>query len=103
MGSLSPVAALAAGVEDQACSTVLVVGFSLAALIEVVLVGWVRVESVRLSSAKASAAAPAAAAAATARHNSGGMDRNSGGMDWNIGWMDWSQGLSAGWGEKYNN
>ena len=102
MGSLSPVAALAAGVEDQGCSTVLVVGFSLAALIEVVLVGWVRVESVRLSSAKASAAAPAAAATTAAGESNGGMDWNIGGM----GWIDWTQGLStrcAGWGEKYNN
>lgn len=101
MDCLSPVATLAAVIEHQADSTVLVVGISLVALIEVVLVGWVRVETVRLASAEARSCATAtAAAAATTAATTAGLGHSV------LGWCHWSQGVntgSAGWGEKCKN
>lgn len=88
MNCLSPVAALAAVIEHQAGSTVLDVGASLVALIEVVLVGWVRVDSVRLASAEPRAAAAAAtAAAATAAAAATGLGLSL------LGWCYWGQGV----------
>ena len=82
MDHLSPGAALAAVIKHQADSTVLNIGYSLAAVIEVVLVYWVWVESISLSSAEArSGAAAATAAAPTARL---GLSR--------LGRCDWRQG-----------
>lgn len=91
---LSPVAALAAIIEHQADSTVLDVGFSLAALIEAVLVGWIREESVGLASAEARscAATATAAAAATVRLGHSGCD-----------WRQGARTRSAGWGETLNH
>ena len=63
---LSPVATAAAGVEHQACGAVLLVGVSLAALVEVVLVGGVGEESVGLAGAESRASAAAATSAAAA-------------------------------------
>lgn len=96
MNCLSPVAALAAGIEHQADSTVLGIGTSLATIIEAVLVGWIGVEPVSFASAEAGscAAATAATAASTAASRLG---NNS------LCWCNWRQGDSArtaGWRER---
>lgn len=80
MDCLSPVAALAAVIEHQAGSTVFDVRISLVALIEVALVGWVRVEAIRLASAEARSCAAATAATAAATR----LRR--------LGWCDWRRG-----------
>lgn len=85
-GCLSPVAALAAVIVHQADGTVLDVGLSLVALIEVVFVGWVRVESIRLASAEArSSTAAATTAAATTAATTAGQRL--------LGWLDWREGV----------
>ena len=87
MDCLSPVAALAAAIEHQTGSTVLDVGLSLVAIIELVLVAWVGVNSISLASTETrSATAAAAAAAAT----TAGL-----GLGLSVGWGDWRQGVST--------
>lgn len=101
MDCLCPVAALAAIIEHQAGSTVLGVGTSLAAIIEVVLVGWIGVDSISLASAEARSCAAATAAAATAAATATTRPGNS-----VLGRCYWRQGVrtrSAGWGERLHN
>lgn len=87
MDCLSPIAALAAVIEHQADAAVLDVCISLVAIIEVALVGWVRVESVRLASTEAGSRAAAAAAATTTAAAAATRLRLS-----RLGWCDWRQG-----------
>ena len=91
MDCLSPVAALAAVIEHQADGTVLDVGLSLVALVEVVFVGWVRVKSISLASAEArsSTAAATTAAATTAAATTAATTAGQR----LLGWLDWRQGV----------
>ena len=101
---LRPVAALAAVIEHQADGTVLVVGLSLAALIEVVLVGWVWEESIGLSGTEASSSAAAATAAAATTAAATAAAATTGLGLSVCGWCDWRQGVrtrSTSWGEKW--
>lgn len=83
MDCLSPVAALAAVIKHQAGSTMLDVGSSLVALIEFILAGWVRVDTIRLACAETRSCAAAATAAATTARLGLSMG----------GWCDWRQGV----------
>lgn len=87
---LGPVAALAACIKHQAGSTVLDVGVSLVAVIEVVLVGWVWVEAIGLSSAETRPCAATATAAATT------AAATTSRWGWSmLCWCDWRQGVGA--------
>ena len=92
MDCLSPVAALAAAIEHQTGSTVLDVGLSLVAIIELVLVAWVGVNSISLASTetRSATAAAAAAAATAAATTTAGL-----GLGLSVGWAHWGQGVST--------
>lgn len=91
---LCPIAALAAVIEHQAGSTVLGVGLSLVAVIEMVLVCWVRVESVSLASTEARACVSTAAATTGL-----GLGLRLGLAGW-LDWREWVSASTAGWREK---
>ena len=94
--SLSPVTTTAAGVEHQAGSTVLIVGSSLAALVEVVLVGGVWEESIALAGAESRASAGAASAGATSTAAASAASGIRFGLRLGVGGGgDWGQGLCA--------
>jgi hypothetical protein len=85
---LGPVAALAADVEHQTGSTVLVVGLALATIVEAVLIGGVRVHAVSLAGAEARSPT----ATATAAPLTSGLW----GVEWLLGRYHWGNGARTG-------